>query len=392
MLSDNNCITKLLGLKDVFVNSVEETENYLCINIKTVAKPHLCPCCKQPTSYIHDYRLQKIKDLSFRGKFVYLILKKRRYICKQCGKKFNEKYAFLPKYHRMAQRVYENILRLLRTNYSMKSVAALSNVSVNTVSRVFDIASYSLYRLPEIISIDEFKGNTDGEKYQVIITNPKNKKVLDILPNRQKTLLFDYFKRFDNRKSVKLVIMDMWQSYYDVCKTMFPNAKIIIDKYHYIRQVYWALDRVRKRVQKAFIKHKRVYFKHSKKLLFAPYEKLNHDSKQALRIMLSQHYDLQEAWQLKELFTMFRKSTDYETARKNLRDFVLTAQECNIPEFKDCITAFSNWSNPILNSFEYPYTNGFTEGINNKIKVLKRNAYGYRNFKRFRNRILHICA
>lgn len=295
MLSDNNCITKLLGLKDVFVNSVEETENYLCINIETVAKPHLCPCCRQPTSYIHDYRLQKIKDLSFRGKFVYLILKKRRYICKQCGKKFNEKYAFLPKYHRMAQRVYENILRLLRTNYSMKSVAALSNVSVNTVSRVFDIASYSLYRLPEIISIDEFKGNTDGEKYQVIITNPKNKKVLDILPNRQKTLLFDYFKRFDNSKSVKLVIMDMWQSYYDVCKTMFPNAKIIIDKYHYIRQVYWALDRVRKRVQKAFIKHKRVYFKHSKKLLFAPYEKLNHDSKQALRIMLSQHYDLQEA-------------------------------------------------------------------------------------------------
>lgn len=46
----------------------------------------------------------------------------------------------------------------------------------------------------------------------------------------------------------------------------------------------------------------------------------------------------------------------------------------------------------ILNTFEYSYTNGFTEGCNNKIKVLKRNAYGYRNFNRFRNRILHIFA
>lgn len=392
MLSENNCITKLLGIKDVFVSSVDEKDDCLYISIETAPKPYHCPCCGEMTSYIHDYRKQKIKDLSLRGKFVYLLLKKRRYVCNHCGKRFFEKYSFLPKYHRMVQRVYEYILRQLRSNYSMKSIAGLFNVSVSTVSRVFDIVNYKLYKLPEVISIDEFKGNTDGQKYQVIITNPKNKKVLDILPNRQKTQLFDYFRKFDNRNSVKLVIMDMWDSYYDVCKTLFPNAKIIIDKYHYIRQVYWALDRVRKRVQKGFIKHKRIYFKHSKKLLFASYETLNPDSKQALRIMLSQHFDLQEAWQLKELFSIFRKSADYETGRKNLRDFILTAQECNIPEFKDCITALSNWSNPILNSFDYPYTNGFTEGINNKIKVLKRNAYGYRNFARFRNRILHCTA
>jgi transposase len=392
MLSENNCITKLLGLKDVFVNSIEEKGNCLLIDVETEPKPSPCPCCGEISSYIHDYRKQKIKDLSLRGKFVYLLLKKRRYVCKHCGKRFYEKYPFLPRYHRMAQRVYEHILRQMRSNYSMKSVAGLFNVSVNTVSRIFDIVNYKLYRLPDVISIDEFKGNTGSEKYQVIITNPKNKKVLDILPNRQKAQLFNYFRQFDNRNSVRFVIMDMWESYYDVCKALFPNAKIIIDKYHYVRQVYWALDRVRKRVQKDFVKDKRIYFKQSKKLLFAPYDKLNPDNKQALRIMLSQHFDLQEAWQLKEMFSVFRNSADYGMGKKNLRDFILTAQECNIPEFKDCITALSNWSNPILNSFDYPYTNGFTEGINNKIKVLKRNAYGYRNFERFRNRILHTCA
>lgn len=392
MLSANDCITKLLGIKDIFVSDVKEFKNAIFIYIQTDAKQAICPCCKSTTSRIHDYRLQKIRDLPFRDRFVYLMLKKRRYLCTHCRKRFLEKYSFLPRYHRMTQRVFEYILRLLRTNYSMKSVADMCNVSVNTVSRVFGIVNYRLYKLPEVISIDEFKGNAGNEKYQVIITNPKNKKVLDILPDRHKTNLFDYFKQFGNRNSVKVVVMDMWKNYYDVCKAMFPNAKIVIDKYHYIRQVYWALDRVRKRVQKTFMQHKRIYFKRSKRLMFAAYDKLNDENKQALRVMLSQHFDLQEAWQLKELFSEFRKSKDYETARKNLLSFVLTAQECNIPEFKDCITALSNWSKPILNSFELPYTNGFTEGINNKIKVLKRNAYGYRNFARFRNRILHICA
>lgn len=56
----------------------------------------------------------------------------------------------------------------------------------------------------------------------------------------------------------------------------------------------------------------------------------------------------------------------------------------------DCGNTMVHWSKGILNSFDCSYTNGFTEGVNNKIKVLKRNAYGYRNFPRFRNRILHI--
>ena len=106
--------------------------------------------------------------------------------------------------------------------------------------------------------------------------------------------------------------------------------------------------------------------------------------------MLSQDFNPQEAWQLKEIFKDFRQCKNSDEGRKILRDWILTALECNIPEFKDCITAFTNWSIEILNSLDYPYTNGFTEGTNNKIKVLKRNAYGFRNFERFTNRI-HAC-
>ncbi len=73
-----------------------------------------------------------------------------------------------------------------------------------------------------------------------------------------------------------------------------------------------------------------------------------------------------------------------------MSDWIYEAENSGLPEYVKYAKTMINWQVGILNSFSTPYTNGFTEGCNNKIKVLKRNAYGYRNFKRFRNRILHM--
>jgi transposase len=213
--------------------------------------------------------------------------------------------------------------------------------------------------------------------------------LLDIVKSREKSTLFEYFRGFKQRDHVKFIVMDMLEPFKDLAKYFFPNAKIVIDKYHYVRQVYWALDRVRKRVQKNFMDEKRIYFKRSRRLFYMKYDKMNDGQKLQLEAMLNQHPDLHIAWQLKELFREFSKCNDYDEAKKLLKNWILTAQAANLPEFKDCITAYLNWFNLILNSKLTPLTNAFTEGKNNKIKVLKRNAYGYQNFERFRNRILH---
>ena len=81
---------------------------------------------------------------------------------------------------------------------------------------------------------------------------------------------------------------------------------------------------------------------------------------------------------------------DRKHARNLMLEWIYAAQSSGLGDYMKCAKTLINWQNGILSSFEHPYTNGFTEGCNNKIKVLKRNAYGYRNFKRFRNRILHI--
>jgi transposase len=73
-----------------------------------------------------------------------------------------------------------------------------------------------------------------------------------------------------------------------------------------------------------------------------------------------------------------------------LSQWLLDAENSGLSEFRSCITAYQNWSEEILNSLDVPWSNGFTEGCNNKTKVLKRVCFGVRNFARFRNRILHL--
>lgn len=94
----------------------------------------------------------------------------------------------------------------------------------------------------------------------------------------------------------------------------------------------------------------------------------------------------------KELFLKILDCKDRDSAKKEMSQWIDSAIVCAIPQFEKCAKTMFNWITGILNSFSSTITNGFTEGCNNKIKVLKRNAYGYRNFKRFRNRILHMFS
>ena len=175
--------------------------------------------------------------------------------------------------------------------------------------------------------------------------------------------------------------------YKDLAVQYFPNATIVIDKFHVVRYATWALENVRKRVQKQMLPSKRKYFKRSRRLLLSHRENLNEESLLALEVMLSQSNDLAVAYHLKELFFDFMKSSDRTEAGRRLKFFILAAEASNLPEFNACLTMLRNWSKYILNAFDCPYTNGYTEGTNNAIKVIKRNAFGYRNFRNFRNRI-----
>ena len=389
----NYSTSNLTGLQDLKIKNIDTLGDFLLINAEIERKPHKCPCCNNLTDKVHDYRVQVIKDIPAFGKFILISLRKRRYVCKHCKKRFYEQIQFLPKYHRMTNRLSAWVIHLLEDVRSFSSVAREVNLSVSTIIRIFDIVGYSHPQYPPtVLAIDEFKGNTGDEKYQCILTDPKTGIVLDILPNRSTEYLIKYFKQWDldKRKAVRYFVSDMWQPYTDLATALFKNSTLIIDKYHFIRQMIWAFEAVRKSEQKRYGKKNRLCFKNSKRILTKRAEKLEDYQKDRVNAILYISDNLRVAYQLKEMFYEIVDTEDRKQARDLMLEWIYAAQSSGLNEYVKCSNTMINWQYGILNSFDYPYTNGFTEGCNNKIKVLKRNAYGYRNFKRFRNRILHI--
>lgn len=387
-------ITNLLGIANIFVDKIENNSSSIQIYLSTQAKEQACPCCGQTTKYTHDYRTQKIRDIPFQGKETFLLLRKRRYVCKPCGKRFFEKYDFLPRYRHFTGRVYTSVINALREKISFKDIGKRFGISSASVFRIFEyVAVTTPTSLPVVLGIDEFKGNTNGEKFQVILTNVKDRKVIDILPNRNKSDLITYFRRFslEERKKVRVFVMDMWENYRSIA-WLFPNAKVVVDKYHWVRQINWALDNVRKKVQKHLSDWWRKYFKRHRFLLHKKFADLDSEQRLAVLNMVERDSELYNAWQLKEMFYDFKDSKKQRQARKLLLKFILAAERLELAEFKDCLSAMHNWATPILNSFQHKYTNAFTEGTNNSIKVLKRISYGYQRFDRLKKKILFVLA
>ncbi len=390
----NNDVNNLLGLENFILEKVIRENNNLIIVGYIKRKEHTCPRCYSKTREVKDIRVQLIKDIPAFGKNVFIKLKKQRYICRNCNKSFLEENSFLQKYQRSTSRVLDKIFKMTSEVNSFTFISKELNIPLTTLIRKFDLIKYSSQNFDnvEVIAIDEFKGNTGGEKYNCIIADAKEKIVLDILPKRYKTHLQTYFQniKLENRENIKIFISDMWRTYFDIAKDKFQTSKFVVDKYHFIRQCIWAFENVRKEEQKNFNPIKRIHFKRSKSLLTKKFKFLNFEEKEKVNNMLSISENINIAYHLKENFLKILECNSNNKIKKMLKEWVISAKNCGLKSFENCAKTYENWEIGILNSFDTPYTNGFIEGCNNKIKVLKRNAYGYKNFERFRNRILHI--
>ena len=354
----------------------------------------LCPQCHTRTSRIKDYRQQEILLAWLDDVPVYASFHKRRYVCPTCGHSFYPATPLVQPYQRRSQRQQLAMIRECARKQSFTDIANRFHLSVTTILRYFDCISYSKpATLPAILSLDEFRGNAPGQKHQVVVVDPARKTVLDILPQRDTQQLIHYFATYPYamRKTVNYVVMDSSALFRLVAQHMFPNAVIICDKYHIVRQVIWAMENVRKRIQPPW-DHHRLYFKHNKKILTKPGCNLTNDELVCLQEILAQSDELRKAYALKECFLQYYRCPQKQSARYFLRFWLDLVQASGLAEFKSLLHSFTDWFDGIINTIRLHYSNGFMEGHNNKIKVLKRVCFGIRNFHRFRNRILFMDA
>ncbi len=381
------------GLKGVEVNKIEEVGDRIALYVSLPPNPHQCPACGTLTKKIHDYRIQKIKHLKWFERLSVLFYKRRRYAC-PCGKRFSEKSPFVDKYQRYSKE-WNRVVRIRSVKAkTFKEAGEVLGTSSSTVIRRFkEVAKNEMktgVRLPKAIAIDEYKGDTDAGTYQLIIANAETHEPLDILPNRRKDTIKDYLYQYG--ADVELVVMDMNPSFKAAVKTALGRPVIVADRFHYCRYIYWAIDEVRRKVQKEWHAYDRKKCKRMRHVLYKRSEKLTDKHRWYLNRYLSMSDELKTAYELKEAycewFDWAKTTDDVVKVKRRLQDFYRKVEQAKIPAFLKAIQTLKNWQVEILNSFSFKYSNGFLEGINNKTKVMKRNAYGFKRFDHFRAKIL----
>lgn len=385
-----NNIINILGLQDLKVNLLEFSEKLINVWVSSKPKKHVCPCCGEHTSAIHDYRNQSIKHIMIGKKQSIIHLKKRRYICPSCGKRFYEHYDFLTKYYRNSNTVINNVLDDFKRTLNFKEIGINNNLSSQHVIRLLNFtAPFKVVReLPEAIGIDEFRGNAGGNKFQVAITDLKTHKIVDIISARNQDAIYHYLNSITNKDKVKFVTIDLSMFFKSIIVDQFKNATIVADKFHYTRLINWGLDKVRKKIQKGLSKDMRIHFKHSKHVLHKRCSELDNEQYKQLLTMLDYDEELRWAYSIKEKLYEINDERDFNIKLKLFKEWLLYSQNCGLKEFNGHINTFFKWHKYIINSFKTSYTNGITEGLNTKIKTLKRISYGFRNFNNFRLRIL----
>ena len=409
----------LIGLnsKEIKIVNVNQNGNGLIeVTIENKKKKVRCPVCNKFTSSVHD-KLKPIRSvyLDSCGSKVDLIICKKRYHCYNCNKIFTEKLNINVDKGNISNKVKIQIRKdLMNYNLSFKYIAQKNRVSITFVeNEMLDIISgipEHVINLPRVISFDEFKADTRAGKYAFVLNDPIHRRVLDILPNRKKECLIQYFSYCKNRHSVEFVISDMYEPYLLVTQIMFPKAKYVVDRFHYITYIMDALDGIRIRKQKDYNEKSREYKLLKNKKNVSLLRKYSNDIDwwvytkryknghmidilpiNLLHDMFDISAELKEGYYLKEEFLdIVHHSKEMET-EKQIDKWISKCISKKIPEFIEAAGTISRWKEYIINSFiDERYSNGFTEGINNKIKVIKRNGFGYRSFKLLRARILYI--
>lgn len=391
----SNYSRKMFRFKELNVKEIKNFEMETILKVEMPVKKHICPCCGKATQIIHDYLPErKIKDVPFGKIKTTLMYKPRRYHC-TCGKNFLETCEEIIPRYKMTKRFIDLIIEETKSLKSFKTIAYDLGVSSSTIIRIFDNIEYEQGKIGEIVCIDEFKGNLGGQKYQAVMVDPMTSKVTNIHGNRYKWELNDVFKSIPKvqRYNVKFFICDMWDSYIELAEHFFPKANIVVDRFHYTRYITQAMNQIRVEVQNSVGKELRIHMKHSRALLLGRNDKIinikTYDAREELYEMLNLSPKLTTAYQLEQAWYKVNASKDRMEAKINLYWFYEQVQSSGLKEFKEVAKTFKHYEKYILNSFLTNYTNSYAEGVNTLIKTFKRIGFGYRNLRRFRNRIMH---
>jgi transposase len=395
----DSTLTELLGIATLFVTMYalrregdEDVLHLRCAHREEVA---LCTHCGTLSTNIHQEEPRCIRHLDVWGKKTFLHFLSRRFKCDQCGKVFTEELPFTDSHRRQStafeMHVYQSCLTATR-----KAVAVREGLSQSTVKEIFNrLAALKKGVVGDgptrVLGIDEISLKKRHKQFVLVISDISRKCILAVLPDREKQTLENWIESLSapKRKAIQFVSIDMWRPYYHAVRDKLPRAKVVVDRFHVMKQLNTRLTQLRTKYQKQCDPETQKILKGSRWIIVRNRSELSKKQADQLNRILERCPELRTLYLLKEEFrTIFEKIKCRDKAARFLDIWCLKAERTGDKYIAKFLITLKNWRSQILNYFIERITNGFVEGTNNSLRAIIRMAFGYRNFENFKLRAL----
>lgn len=375
--------------------------NAIILNVAHRVRKKVCPQCGQRHLVKNGYRLRDFIGLPIGGKKTIIRMKVQRYKCKcdDCNYDQQESIPFATGSRSYTHRFAKYVVDLLKMA-TLKDVAALLSIGWDMVKEIHSIYLERHYSPPSLkdvrnIGIDEF-AIRKGHVYKTIVVDLDTGRIIHVGEGKGADSLDKFWKRVKKKGVViKNVATDLSAAFISSISKNAPQATHVLDHFHVVKLMNEAIDQIRRSVyaQESDL-NKRKVLKGTRWLLLCNGKDIYDEKfKSRLDNALEMNKPLSQAYYLKESLKEIWQQVTKEQAEIVLSEWVKQAKDSKLPRLIKMANTIAAHRTGILAWYDCRISTGKVEGINNKIKVMKRNAYGFRDEKYFKLRLfaLHDC-
>ena len=399
--------SRLLGLAGLRVTGVvEEDGAALDLEVESVARDGRCPHCKGEDLVIKERPVVGVRDLPLAGRMAHLRWRKRRFGCRGCGRTHTEQHPALPTRQRVSGRFRARLAARAAGGGAHAEIAREEGTSRYQVTRALALVAVVPAGAVRRLSLDEAH-HRRGRELATVVSDLDRRRVVEVLPGRSRRSVARYLRELpeDLREAIEVVSIDPYEPYRQAIRAELPGARIVADHFHLVRGANTALDSVRRERQRQAGRRRPKGVRRSghlatwrpelyrvRRLLLKGRERLSERERRRLCQLFSDDPVIGAAWGLKEAFRAIYRAPDRAEAEARLDRFLGAVEREVLPAFSSFAVGVRQWREELLAYFDEPTTNGYAEGVINKVKVIKRRAYGLPSFESFRRRVLVACG
>lgn len=399
-------LTQILNIEGVKVISHSQYKGIgIILQIESLTNDCVCPRCGMKSHKLHQNHRYIIKDLPLGEQQVFLEINKRQFKCDKCKKPFSEELEFVDSRRKYTKRLANQTIKEVLDS-DIQSISQKGNLTTEEIERILKDASKKfVIEKPSYLKrlgIDEIALVKGKGNYCAVLVDLDKSQLLAILPGRTKEIIRKVFEEWGKEvlDNIEEVSIDLWQGYKNLVNELIPNAQVVADRFHVMTQVNKELDLQRKREKREIedsIKNEKSQsnkdeyekildgLKKSKYALLKNEKGLNEEQIKKLAQVKEVSPTLKLMHDLKEkIRKIFDETDDWLVGLFELGLWLSKAKK----HFPISQKTIIRWIDEIIAYFDNGTTSGVVEGINNKLKLIKRSGYGFRNFENFRARCL----